>query len=98
MATTLLRLKTDVDIIESDGRATFSIWLNNEAEAYTLRVDPLTADEILDDEEPAYRFAVRDGYTGNDNLYRTWDEAVSAAWDFYTETQAQYFNQARGID
>lgn len=88
---TNLTLKTEVEINEAEGRATFSIWLNSEAEAYTLRVEPLD-DEDRETYEAEY--AVRDGYSET-TYYPFFADALSEAWNAYIETQAQHFNESQ---
>lgn len=89
---TRLSLKTDVDIDGTNERATFSIWLNNESEAYTIRVEPLTEDQ-REDYDGEYTHAIRDGY-GEDNYYSDFDTALTAAWGFYQDTQTENIAEA----
>jgi hypothetical protein len=97
---TMMSMKTAVEINEAEGRATLSIWLNNEAEAYTIRVEPLTAEQIEDrriDAEADDTHVIRDGYS-EDQYFGSFEDAISKAWDYYQEGEAQHFNEARGID
>ncbi len=94
MMATTLRLRTEVDISEAEGRAELSIWLNNEAEAYTIRVTPLD-DEQREQYDASHKWD--DGYTGAEYA-DSFDEALSAAWDAFAATMAQNFDEARGIE
>lgn len=90
--TATLRIKTAAEIDFASEYAELSILLSNEADAYTIRVEPLT-----DDERETYdssTHAVRDGYT-EDSLHGSFDEALTVAWRAFIDTQTQNLEDAQ---
>jgi len=96
-AMTALRLRNEIDVIPETETATLSIWWNNDSEAYTLSVSPLSDEDREDYHSEGYTHVVKDGYS-DDTYYRSFDDALSAAWDFYQTTETGNLNTARGLE